>query len=139
MIVVSMENAMVARTSETVSASFGRSGYHHPFSFFPGVTGVRSALIRPACPVRYRGLGHRGRAGARLSFISSEAGSFHQPAAAANERSDRPSRRASTNEFTVSAGVERPSPHVAVMSDWVAATDGLPSVEARAYQRASMD
>ena len=40
---------------------------------FPGVTGVRLALIRPTCPVQYRGLGHCGRAGARPSFISSEA------------------------------------------------------------------
>jgi hypothetical protein len=40
---------------------------------FPGVAGVRLALIRPTCPVRYRGLGHCGRAGARPSFISSEA------------------------------------------------------------------
>ncbi len=39
----------------------------------PGVAGVRSALIRPAGPVRYRGLGLCGRAGARPSFIRSEA------------------------------------------------------------------
>jgi hypothetical protein len=27
---------------------------------FPGATGVRPALIKPACPARYRGLGHAG-------------------------------------------------------------------------------
>jgi hypothetical protein len=41
--------------------------------FDSGVAGAPPALIRPAGPVRYRGLRPCGRAGAQPSFISSEA------------------------------------------------------------------
>jgi hypothetical protein len=40
---------------------------------FPGEAGARLAFIRPIRPVRYRGLGLCGWAGARPSFIRSEA------------------------------------------------------------------
>ena len=43
-------------------------------STFSRRAGARPGLISPACPVRYRGLGLRGWAGARAGFLRSEAG-----------------------------------------------------------------